>query len=263
MTARVGGGIAVTSPPSSIGILSIFPQNTPSDDDTATAVTGIVKSAHQTMQLSEEQQRGVGESLALSSTPFPDPDLNKLKVFEEKDLEFTCRHEAGHMVVAEHFGLRAWARVSYEGEPTFEKRVCIGLTCFQRATAFRRAVIAWGGLVGEKPGNEMSISHGNWEEYLDDNHSETDLVGIRGHFQPYRALRLAQSILIKRSTRFTQIVEQLKINGVAPCSPTPEPEVLVRTSARSSPVTLVHSLMKLMLKSSRPAVPPAIRISTR
>lgn len=121
------------------------------------------------------------------------------------DKEMLCLHEAGHCVVAWHFGLFASFKLNEVGKPTLENHAFTGRAMFWPTTKFREAVIGWAGVVAEAM---QGRTHAEWQEeaeclwdyysLLETDLSDTDREAIFGHPMRYRAFTTAVRILSKR-----------------------------------------------------------------
>jgi hypothetical protein len=68
----------------------------------------------------------------------------------QHDLRLIAFHEAGHLVVARHFGLDGHIVLQQVGKATRQDKAWIGHTGYQgRLTPHKRSVIGWAGLLGE------------------------------------------------------------------------------------------------------------------
>ena len=145
----------------------------------------------------------------------------------ELDRKGTAYHEAGHFVAARHFKIPVSARFWPEDDPKTGHKVFRGEMQFLGYTPlspFRRAVICWAGPVAEQlvanavadipmarllPEHVGTLSLSAFREQLEDimdylldqmeeDISETDWQGIRGHPCMFRTLKTAANIIIKR-----------------------------------------------------------------
>jgi hypothetical protein len=146
---------------------------------------------------------------------------------EACDKRATAFHEAGHIAVANHFGLTCYGYIRRRGDPTNDEKAFTGQTIFENTTDFRKAVIGWGGTVGEHfadiPVNEWPQQ--DLYEFEDINYemhsatsatSETDVAHINGHAQRRRALRTAWRIVVGQRTRVASIAKLLMAKPVDP-----------------------------------------------
>jgi hypothetical protein len=139
----------------------------------------------------------------------------------EADRCETAYHEAGHFIVAKHFGLAVYSHLTDCGEPTDEKTSFTGQTVFGRTTLFRAAVIGWAGVLGEDMTGKL---HDDWHENVDsiwDSHfpddlSNTDLAAVNGHRMKRRAFNTAVRILSKNFNQVQAVASNLIAKGVHP-----------------------------------------------
>ena len=128
------------------------------------------------------------------------------------DLTNTAVHEAGHFLVAKHFGLSATIRLwRVEGNPE-QQRLIWGQCAFDKTTPFRKSCIGWGGHVSDiLRGIKDDITvqdladealH-SWDE---DDASESDSESINSHPQRRRAVKLAATVLLANRNEVQNIL---------------------------------------------------------
>lgn len=140
------------------------------------------------------------------------------RIVLEYDVEKAAIHEAGHFILAKHFGLevrlRLW-RTEFI-EPDVYK-IVRGQCAREFTTAFQTCCIGWAGHVSEMlMMSEENISAEDVFEtaldYFDENEaSATDLTHINGHPQKLRALRLAAKVMATRRGKVQQIIDAAKM----------------------------------------------------
>jgi hypothetical protein len=133
-------------------------------------------------------------------------------------------HEAGHCIVAQHFKMNWNATIERVGKPTPEDLAYVGHTWYllpnqQLPTAFQQAVLAWGGVIAEYlflseiPVDEwpkQSLESFKRAECYGREISPTDQLGVTGHPQRQRALKMAWNIVLNRRDDLMRIADTLK-----------------------------------------------------
>jgi len=147
-------------------------------------------------------------------------------------------HEAGHWVVARHFGAAGSCWIIERGTPTKENKAFTGQTEFKvKTTPFREAVIGWAGDLGEAAYDEdlnRCKDLDRWREEVEmreddmiwdycedyearpDELSATDIESINGHPWKRRTFKTAIEIIAKRFVLFKDVAKNLVQNGVYP-----------------------------------------------
>jgi hypothetical protein len=136
-----------------------------------------------------------------------------LKATRERDRANSSHHEAGHFIVATHFGLECFCWVEDKGFPTSNLRSFIGGCRHEKTTPFRSAVLGWAGRIGGSAnGKNLNV----WREelldvsyYCDEDFSATDLQYINRHPWKARAYKTAAGIIERRFSSFKAIAAHL------------------------------------------------------
>jgi hypothetical protein len=141
-----------------------------------------------------------------------------------RDKWLSAVHEAGHCIVAQHYKMNWNARIERVGKPTPEELAYIGHTWFihanyQTPTAFEKAVMAWGGVIAEyfflseipvEGWPKDSLENFQHDECYGREISPTDQMGVGGHPQRQRALKMAWNIVLNRRDELMRIADYLK-----------------------------------------------------
>ena len=127
------------------------------------------------------------------------------------DLWNTSTHEAGHVVVARHFGLEAWGKIwRNEGSDPLAERSFLGRTSHPITTPFRWACIGFAGSFAEalhRREDEDPLSlH---EEFHCNEQSASDMEAVKAHHQEWRAAKTAHSILLRRLNEVRSVAQSL------------------------------------------------------
>jgi len=141
----------------------------------------------------------------------------------DDDKRQTAFHEAGHFIIAEHFGVGVRCHLVDRGTPTDWETSFTGQTTYRRSTAFRHAVIGWAGVLGQ----EMHAKeHDEWFNEVDfiweyfevgpEDMSETDLQAVNGHPMKRRAFDTAVRILSRNFQQVQIVAANLIKKGVHP-----------------------------------------------
>lgn len=149
-------------------------------------------------------------------------DMTDWEAVGQYDLQNAARHEAGHAVLCEHFGV-FWQLSRFEAtRATEDERGVIAQISHSRLSPFRLAVMAWGGILAEM---RFKYSRMNpvpdweeirwdcWEAHLENKEmgwdylglSATDLRGIEGTPFRMRACKTAARILERRWKRVEEL----------------------------------------------------------
>lgn len=132
---------------------------------------------------------------------------------EAHDLRSAACHEAGHCVVAEHFGLKTWAILIPAGKPTRAKVAWTGKCGFSLTTAFRTAVVGWAGVAAGWTDDELQQALEDDLFLLEDALSVTDRTSVEEHPQRRRTFRCAMNIIIRRRSRLAEWAAALEKQG--------------------------------------------------
>lgn len=117
-----------------------------------------------------------------------------------KDKQSAARHEAGHLIVARHFGVVASAELCYHGSARTVLRVWTGRVSYAglNLSRFRTACIGWGGPIAEDIDEIEGVPDlPDWSLnlLLFDELSDTDRAAIFSHPQKWRACQTAYRII--------------------------------------------------------------------
>jgi hypothetical protein len=133
-------------------------------------------------------------------------------VMEQLDRRTSAFHEAGHYLIAEHFGLPAFCGIKRIGEPTPEAGAFVGRTLYstEGLTRFRLAVIGWAGRIAECFATEDGL------EELDYHYDDLELTSATDHAAVnsgtpfcWRAFKTARQILENKRERLELIAQKL------------------------------------------------------
>lgn len=119
-------------------------------------------------------------------------------------------HEAGHVIVARHFGLDAHAVAWENPDGSDVEKFVLGRTYYQPTTPFRECCIAYAGTIAEgiddmfSPGQPWAVFDDILEAEGRDDYSSTDSAGFRAHPQNWRACKTAHRIL---TTRVCELID--------------------------------------------------------
>jgi hypothetical protein len=148
------------------------------------------------------------------------------KTRREQDRRKAAWHEAGHFIVASHYGLAHSCWLIERGVATEEHKAFTGQTGFFSSTPFRNAAIAWAGVLGEEAqGRDVDgwkfETQILWEYFNDsfpDEMSETDLKMVNSTPYRRRAFDTAVHILAKRFPELKAVAASLIRVGVFPAN---------------------------------------------
>jgi hypothetical protein len=151
---------------------------------------------------------------------------NKMKMSsaeaEKLDKRNVAFHEAGHAIVAEHFGGSWAAHITRKGKPTLSNKSWTGQTHhLTTPTPFRRAVIGWAGMVAEEFFAQDAMQDFTLDdlrgqfEFESESASQSDRTHIDGTKFKFRALKTALRIILSKKSRLAEIAEVLMRDGHA------------------------------------------------
>ncbi len=146
-----------------------------------------------------------------------------LENVRERDRGMVAFHEAGHFVVAHHFGVADYCYIKHRGTPTDERLSFTGQTKWLSATPFRNAVVGWAGVLGESAHDRDPDIWKDECEAIWDLHnpedpavemSATDLAAVNSHPWKLRAFNTAVQIIEKRFALLQKVAAHLIENEV-------------------------------------------------
>jgi hypothetical protein len=141
----------------------------------------------------------------------------------ERDKKQVAQHEAGHILIAIHFGLPCWGYLVRAGEATVEDRAYIGRTHILQTTDFRSAVIAFGGPIVdylyclEEEGDDWhdpTLLDGFADQfYWDENAASlSDRAMVERTRFKYRAMKTAWRIVTKNREKLEGIAKSIEMD---------------------------------------------------
>ena len=143
-----------------------------------------------------------------------------LHAWSTQDRLCAARHEAGHAIVADHFGEDWNADIWYSpSKKPLEVKLWAGRTRhfnpdFSPLSRFRSCVVVMGGPLAELLADEafeLDCAFEEIESALEcGDLSETDMAVMRGHHQPWRACNVAFGILSKCADELARLTELLR-----------------------------------------------------
>jgi hypothetical protein len=158
------------------------------------------------------QQECTPQHVKTPSVPSDAGRKTRMNGLEAIDFKTAIYHEAGHYVVAGHFGCPGNFMVWRAENPKPDDKLWVGNhRCYERSP-FQNSCIGWAGVLAEPLAfDDASADDIDAEEtliYFDDMRltlSESDKRLIEGHNQKWRACRVAERILRKRYEELQRI----------------------------------------------------------
>jgi hypothetical protein len=158
-----------------------------------------------------------GDSDKLQKKRKPADSTVSLDEWLDRDVTLAALHEAGHYLVAKHFGLgvklRLWRRDGVDPNWIKPTKAYVEVD-FQ--TGFQRCCIGWGGIVAECIRNDPDWLPGMFKmECLDDPESYgislIDAQSIKSHRQKLRAAYIATAVIRARQWEIHEIIAAARV----------------------------------------------------
>jgi hypothetical protein len=154
-------------------------------------------------------------------------DKEIVEQLKEIELRRATFHEAGHYIVAEHYGLEGFATVYPGPDGGTESKFYVGQFRYDLSDAtilgpYKMSVIGWAGVVAEGLA-EMDLQQ--WKDNLQvvidshcygDDMSPTDWGLVDGYKENWRTFNRAARIIERRHLRLREIAERLKSDALNP-----------------------------------------------
>lgn len=142
------------------------------------------------------------------------------------DLDFAAYHEAGHVVVAQHYGIDTFAELHRFGKATMADKAWGGSTHHSRLhsrnwfTPYTESVVGWAGVIaecfwfGELPDAESVFEEHSLFDYVD--LSDTDRQCVLRHPNPWRTCVRAASLIEQKRDKVMEIAQELVRHKIYP-----------------------------------------------
>ena len=142
------------------------------------------------------------------------------------DLDFAAYHEAGHVVVAQHYGIDTFAELHRFGKATMADKAWGGSTYHSRIhsrtwfSPYRQSVVGWAGVIaecfwfGERPNAESVFEEHSLFDYAD--LSDTDRECILRHPNPWRTCVRAARLIEQNMDKVSLVAQELVRHKVYP-----------------------------------------------